>query len=62
MQTAPGPSGGTAGVPGVRADGLRGLAGRSRGDPRILGLGYGRGSDSGFGTLQYLVVGSITIK
>ena len=35
MKTAPGPSGGTAGVPGVRADGLRGLAGRGRGYPRI---------------------------
>ena len=35
MRTTPGPSGGTAGVPGVRADGLRGLAGRGRGYPRV---------------------------
>ena len=35
VYTAPGPSGGTAGVPEVRADSVQGLAGRGRGYPRI---------------------------
>ena len=48
---------GYRGGTGVRADDLRGLAGRGRGDPRvgILGSGYDRGSDSGFGTLHATV-------
>ena len=35
VYTAPGPSGGTAGVPEVRADSVQGLAGRGRGYPRV---------------------------
>ena len=35
VYTTPGPSGGTAGVPEVRADSVQGLAGRSRGYPRV---------------------------
>ena len=53
VYTTPGPSGGTAGVPEVRADSVQGLAGRGRGYPSgILGFGYVRGYDSGFGPLH----------
>ena len=48
-----GPVGGTAGVPGVRADGASGSSGSGPGlSSGILGFGYVRGYDSGFGPLQ----------